>query len=408
MKQGGKSALVLFAGLVLQASSGSHGFAFPLDVDGRLPNAAGLAHPAPIPARTFELAHADTEIHERDGDALGEAARAALERGLAWLAKNQAKAADGALDCSGSAQAAPVAVTALAALAWMAGGNTPERGTNGRELARAIDWLVARTDLGSVELPSGYISLSGDLISRMHGHGFATLALAQAWCMSPSTARGAQIHRALSAAIDCIQRSQSVEGGWWYGPEKGLNHEGSITVTELQALRAAKNAGLAVDKLCIERAVDYVARSQKKDGSFRYALGDEHSSVALTAAAIATLNAAGKYEGKGIQEGYDWIARELAARDASGFAKILGGGESGDGKHVSCAWYERLYLAQAFWQAPDRRLFTSWWEKEVPRVLAQQDKDGSWNDPRFGQAYATAVNCLVLALPEGLLPIFQR
>jgi hypothetical protein len=41
-------------------------------------------------------------------------------------------------------------------------------------------------------------------------------------------------------------------------------------------------------------------------------------------------------------------------------------------------------------------------------VLGAQRDDGSWGDARFGDVYATAMNCLVLAVPEGLLPIFQR
>jgi hypothetical protein len=41
-------------------------------------------------------------------------------------------------------------------------------------------------------------------------------------------------------------------------------------------------------------------------------------------------------------------------------------------------------------------------------VLRKQERDGSWKNPMYGEAYATAVNVLVLGLPDGLLPIFQR
>jgi len=44
----------------------------------------------------------------------------------------------------------------------------------------------------------------------------------------------------------------------------------------------------------------------------------------------------------------------------------------------------------------------------VARVLTHQRLDGSFADERYGDVYATAMNCLLLALPEGLLPIFQR
>lgn len=341
-----------------------------------------------------------------------EAHRRALERGLVWLEAAQARAADGAFPAQGARTTsagtgpaaevggfAPVAVTALGALAWMAGGSAPERGPHGRACAAAIDWLVARTDLDPRSERAGYVSRTGDGLSRMHGHGFATLALAQACVMSPHTPRGARILAALKSAVRCIESSQGVEGGWDYEPRKGLAHENSITITAVQALRAAKEAGVDVDRAVIARAVDYVSRTQKPDGSFRYALGDPTSSVALTAAAIATFQMTGTYEGKPIAEGYDFLARRLALR---------GTGESLDGDLVVCGYYERFYVAQAMWQHLEGSTWSAWWRSEAPRVLATQREDGSWSDPRFGDVYATAMNCLVLAVPEGLLPIFQR
>ena len=79
-----------------------------------------------------------------------------------------------------------------------------------------------------------------------------------------------------------------------------------------------------------------------------------------------------------------------------------------------------LYLAQAFWQHRDLQHFRRWAEDEVRRILADQEADGTWQDlrpggrgtgllrGRYGDAYATAMNCLFLSVPEGLLPIFRR
>lgn len=321
---------------------------------------------------------------------------------------------DGSLPRGGAEDAAPVAVTSLAALAWMAGGDGPGRGLHGSELGRAIDWIVAHTELDPRAEAPGYISQNGDGLSRMHGHGLATLALAQAAGLSPKSERGARIDRALRAAIDCIEKNQGVEGGWWYAPRKSLEHEGSITICEVQALRAAHNAGFQVQTLTIGRALDYLARSQKEDGSFRYALGDERSTLALTAAAIATLNAAGKYEGKPLKDAYDYLFRGLSARESwierhpENTLEDRRLPEERDARHAWCAYYERLYLAQALWQHPERDTFERWFAAEAKLVLTSQRPDGSWHDDRFGDVYATATNCLVLALPEGMLPIFQR
>jgi hypothetical protein len=342
------------------------------------------------------------------------AARLSLQRGLEWLAKAAATSDDGSMPRAGAEQPAPVAVTALAALAWMAGGSAPDRGPQGRELGLAIDWITAHTDLDPQSETPGYIGLRGDALSRMHGHGFAALALTQAACLSPKSERGARIERALRAAIQCIEKSQGVEGGWWYEPKKSVEHEGSITICEVQALRAAHNAGFQVDALTIGRALDYLARSQKTDGSFRYALGEDRSTLALTAAAIATLNAAGKYEGKVLEEAYGFVFRGLSAREnwmeAHPAAPIEDRRlpEERDERHAWCGYYERLVLAQALWQCTDRDVFERWSAAESKLLITSQREDGSWHDERFGDAYATATNCLVLALPEGLLPIFQR
>lgn len=343
-------------------------------------------------------------------------AQAALERGLAWLSKAQAQETDGSFPAlglaargpnaspatDGSGQFAPVAITALGALAFLAGGSEPDRGPHGREAGLAIDWLVARANLDAQSARHGYLTLASDSLSRMHGHGFAALALAEAYVMSPKTERGARVATALQAAVECIEKSQGVEGGWYYDPKSGLQHENSITICAVQALRAARHSGASVDPKTIARAVDYVARTQKPDGSFRYALGDEKSSVALTAAAISTLNATGTYSGRVIEDGYDWILRRLATRAAAT------GSATEPDDFVVCPFYERLYLSQALWQHSDPRVFEGWWREELPRVLVSQTKDGAWSDPRYGDCYATAMNCLFLALPEGLLPIFQR
>jgi hypothetical protein len=55
----------------------------------------------------------------------------------------------------------------------------------------------------------------------------------------------------------------------------------------------------------------------------------------------------------------------------------------------------------------------------VLKTLADQRSDGGWQDVRedgrgeriigrYGITYATAVNCLFLSVPEGMLPIFRR
>ncbi|HVS08230.1 MAG TPA: hypothetical protein VMS76_00055, partial [Planctomycetota bacterium] len=106
----------------------------------------------------------------------------------------------------------------------------------------------------------------------------------------------------------------------------------------------------------------------------------------------------GRYAGGELNKALEVLWRQLALRETDERALELS----------AYPFYERLYVAQALWQASDRRLFELWAAKERKRVLAAQLPDGSWTDENFGASYATAMNCLFLALPLSLLPIFQR
>ncbi|MFT6042189.1 MAG: hypothetical protein ACI9C2_002367, partial [Gammaproteobacteria bacterium] len=318
----------------------------------------------------------------------------ALERGLNWLAGEQAKTGDGSFPRGEGKDIkyAPVAITALGALALMAGGSTASQGPHHVQVGRAIDYLLVHTDLSPASPHHGFISAGGDETSLMHGHGFATLALAEAYGMSP---KGEHIATALKAAVALIERTQGTAGAWFYKPERQSEHEGSLTVCMVQALRAAKEAGVHVEAEVIAKADGYLERSQVKDGSFAYMIGSPRTSVALTAAAISALNATGTYSGESLSRATDAIWRDLAKREQ-------------EGELSRFPYYERFYLAQAFWQAADESHYKRWFPNERTQVLRTQNKDGSWSGTPFGQAYATSMNCLVLAIPGSLLPAFQR
>ncbi len=320
-----------------------------------------------------------------------EVRRRAIVEGLAWLARQQAETEDGSFPKGNAQEWAPLGVTAIAGLAFLANGNSPGRGPYGREVTSIVDYLLAHTDLTAGSREFGYISNQGDNLSKMHGHGFATLVLAEAYGMSP---RSERLKKALTAAVETIERSQSPEGGWHYKPLP-VNHEGSVTICLVQALRAARNSGVHVDPTVIRRAEEYVHALRNDAGLFRYQLDREDASVALTAAAITTLNMAGRYDGAVIQDSVDAIWSRLAIRAEEGI-------------EVKFPHYERFYLAQAFWQLSDTSNFERWFDEEKKKILRTQRANGSWSGSRYGDVYATAIHCLVLAIPDGLLPILQR
>ena len=364
------------------------------------------------------------EPYPRSGDA---GRRVAIERGLRWLATRHGSR-DGSVEVGDAetANRAPLAVTSLAALAWMAGGSSPTRGPYQENVTRAIEYLLASLHRSSDKYP-GYIEDREDPISRTHGHGFATLALAHAYTMSPRSPLGMRIGEALVAAVARIEGSQGDEGGWNYEPYRSLQHEGSVTVALVQALRAAKDAGVRVDPDVVARAVQYVERLQVMDraaadpadaqataggkklqlGGFRYKLNDPSTSVALTAAGLATMQAAGVYDGPRIEEGYDYVWRQLVAR-----------ADEPEGNESDFPYYERFYLSQALWNHRESHHYRRWAEPLMEELVALQESNGRWEDVRraggrrvtgrYGAAYATACNVLFLVVPDDALPMFHR
>ena len=74
--------------------------------------------------------------------------------------------------------------------------------------------------------------------------------------------------------------------------------EGSVTITQLQPLRAARNGGIVVPKSIIDKSIDYLTKSTTADGGVIYSLqhGGGGSRPALTAAAVASAFSQGEYK----------------------------------------------------------------------------------------------------------------
>lgn len=343
--------------------------------------------------------------------------RAAVGEALEFLAREQN--ADGSfrvettLPAHGmrggeKVQRAPLAVTALAALAYLAYGVNPRHGEHSETLRKALEYLISRSRDASAEAP-GYIVDLDDNLSRMHGHGFATLALSEACGQYHRNATEAErLRTVLQAAVRRTELAQSSTGGWWYDPIASAAHENSITICAIQSLRSARDAGYHVSAETIERAVVYMQRCRKSDGSYKYSWDDEKSSVALTAAAVATLIELGKSGGDEIEQALEWIDEQPG----------LPGFPDRTQRVSHFPHYERIYVALAYYRNENLSRWKRWFPRAAARLLSEQEEDGArrgaW--PRhgkevpstYGSCYETACNCLVLSIPFGYLPSFRR
>ncbi len=309
-------------------------------------------------------------------------ARPAIEKGLKFLATRQQD--DGAFSNSGYGRNG--AVVALAGMAWLANGSTPGRGPYGDEVGRAADYLLDHCE------ENGFISVEGAMShGPMYEHGFATLFLAEVYGMSPRD----DLRDKLTRAIDLIVRTQNSEGGWRYQPRRE-DADISVTICQVMALRAARNAGLRVPNETVDRCIDYVKKSQNADGGFRYMLqaGGE-SAFPRSAAGVVALYSAGIYEGREVERGLAYLDQYLPR--AGGV-----GAQSQDGHF----FYGHYYAVQAMWQADGER-----WDRWYPAIrdllVSRQQTNGSWADP-VSLEYGTAMATIILQMPDSSVPIFQR
>ncbi len=301
----------------------------------------------------------------------------ALQRGWDYLARVQQPDGQFAGTMGGN-----VAVVSLAGLAWIAGGSLPERGPFGLQVQRCIDYIAASCN------GNGFI-VRPEAVRRgpMYGQGFATVFLAEVAGMTLH----AEVDDKLRAAVGLILKAQNSQGGWRYTPEP-FEADLSVTICQMMALRAARNAGVSVPGEAVKAAVDYIRRSQNTDGGFMYQLEGGESRFPLTAGAIVALQNAGRYEGKELELGYQFLERRM--------------GEMMSPSNHNYFFYAHYYAVQAMWQRGGES-FANYFKSIRQLLLEMQSDDGSWLDV-LGRHYGTAMACLVLSAPRSLLPIFQR
>jgi len=335
---------------------------FALAVAGAPPFAARSASAQGRPARPGPEVPAD--------------AREAIDRGTAYLVRSQLRSG------AWNGEAYTVPVTALAGLALLASGSTPTTGPHADSVRRAAEYLLKS------QLRSGLFYPQGMIDDRpMYGHGFTLLFLSECFGMSGDFLAERRVAKAIERAVEVTSQAQSPDGGWYYTAES-REDEGSVTITQIQGLRAARNAGFRVKREVIDRALSYMRRSQDPDGGVRYTLRYGKSTLALTAAGLACFFGAGDYASENVQKALTYVRRNMDMSDDGHFH------------------YTHFYLAQAMHQQGGHD-----WEGYFPRIRAElvrtRRSDGSWMSS-YGSAYATALSLLILEIPYRYLPIYER
>ncbi|MFO0797215.1 MAG: prenyltransferase/squalene oxidase repeat-containing protein [Gemmataceae bacterium] len=347
---------------------------------------------------------APAQVDPRAPDAAGNdfvtpEAQAAIDRGLGFLAGAQLDDGSLASDRVGGGRAS--GITALAGLALMAGGHQPGRGRYARTVSRIVDYLLSCAGgatpgfVVSQDAQRGF--RGGQNQEAMYSHGFACLFLSEVSGMLPDPARQRQVKAALEQAVAFTVRAQNKEGGWRYEPQP-QQADVSVTVAQMMALRAARNAGLFVRKSVVDAGVEFLKGCQQPDGGFGYTRSQmPYSMFARSAASLVGLFSAGQYSGPPIERGLRYVMQFLPSRRFS-FREI-------PAHHY---YYGHYYAALAMWTAGGEH-WAQWFPAAREELLGRvRGAGGVWADDHYGPAYATAMSLIVLQLPNNYLPILQK
>lgn len=317
------------------------------------------------------------------------AVKSHVDGGLEWLASQQHKL--GHWTAQGRY---PTAMTSLAGIAMLAEGSTTTQGKYAENIRRAVDYLTNRSR------PNGLIGDKDD-DRYTYGHGFAMLFLSEVLGEEEDMERRTELIRVLTNAVEFTGYAQTPAGGWGYVSAKdgGGFDEGSTTITQVQGLRGARNAGIPVPNEVIEKAVKYIHNCTLKDGAVQYSSKGGGGRPAITAAAIACLYNAGEYDDDYVPRMMEYCQKQLdpAARDSFGHW------------HYAHFYYSQVQYREggALWDdyraAVEKRILG-----DATAVKIGDETAYTWNQGYVGPVYTTALNLIILQLDNAYLPIYQR
>jgi len=347
-----------------------------------LSSALAQTKPSTLPAPT-------TAPAERDKVTVDPNTEKILQGALKYLAGQQSPS--GSWSTRGEH---PVAMTGYTLMAFLACGQLPGEGEYGKNVTNGVNYL-----LGAVR-EDGYITSEsvrgGRKPSNMYDHGVATIALAEAYGQTHDP----NIKAKLELAVKLIINAQSKSGGWRYQP-RPTDADISVTVLQVVALRASKNAGILVPDDTIKQAIKFIKDCyDERSGGFGYQPRGGPG-FARTAAAIYSLQVCGLYDDNMVKTGSKYLIDAVAKRN-----------------------HREYYTYGAFYAAPAQYMiggdtWSKWYanmrDTLVPLAVSQGDiaywPKSAENDQQAAgltPIYTTAVYVCILAMPYHYVPLYQR
>ena len=329
-----------------------------------------------------------------------------VDRAVSWMLTQQRPQGCFYQDKNGeTVPAHSGALTALAIMGLSGVGHMPtDPSPEGRAVAKALRFMVDNI----VPNDEGYLGQSDH--SRMYGHGIISLMYAEMLGQSQDEEIDRKLRSRLQRSCELIMRSQDVikgeanRGGWRYEPASS-DSDISVSVWQVMALRAAKNAGLDIPKSAIDHAVAYIKRSYRSErdtnglpkdmeAAFSYEPYGGRQGFSTTAAGVLALQVCGDYEAPEVVGGAAYLIKNPPAASEPWF------------------FYGTYYYAQGMYQRGGEQASVAR-QKTEQLLLTNQSDNGAWqpkngNERGEGPIYATSLALLSLSVHYHFLPIYQK
>jgi TolA-binding protein len=310
---------------------------------------------------------------------------------LHWLKTNQQQ--DGSWKCGQS----PPAGTALAMLAFLGHGETPDSTEFGQTVTKGLLYLAQHIDNNG--LVSG---VSQDYVGYGYSQGPVVLALSEGYAMTQSPVLREPLDRALQAVFrqQAAAKTRSQDIGGWRNQSSANDSDVSVTGWMVMALKSAQAAGLEIPQSVFDKATQYLWNMyDTKDPGFGYQNPERYPT--MTAIGILCQQFLGNGKDPRIKGALDYLREQKVDWDKA------------DGDFVLYGWY---YMTQAMFQGGGS--YWQYWNNEIRETMIRnQQKDGRWMPPPKSNieirelartpAYSTALGALILEVYYRYPPINQ-
>ena len=288
-------------------------------------------------------------------DLPGDAAEQAVVAALRWLKANQEK--DGSWKCGQSAPAG----TALATLAFLRHGETPDSPEFGQAVSAGLLYLAQHIDTNG--LVSG---VSQDYIGYGYSQGPVVLALAEGYAIAQSPILRAPLDRALQAVfreqIAPKDRPQDI-GGW---RDQSQTRDSDVTVTGwmVLALKSAQAAGIEIPQAVFDKAGQYLWNMyDTKNPGFGYQNPERYPTT--TAIGVFSQQFLGNAGDPRVKASLDYLHEQKVDWEKSA------------GDFVLYGWY---CMTQAMFRGGSP--YREYWSDQIQDTLVKnQQSDGHWLPP---------------------------